>query len=214
MDPSSTDITNKISIKYSNLDKRIDYKKYKERLTVGKARNKAVSEYSNYDYICYHDVDDIMVNKRLEYSVNNIGNNDIIYGNMKCFGEDNEVRRSLPYINYEILLMGNHIQAGTTMFTYEIWEKLGGFDETMFGSSDYDFWLRAAEKKSKFKYLNKILIKYRVHYNSISEKYKNRQLEDSRYAKEKHNIKNISIKSKLFFNLARFQRYIYKIFNL
>lgn len=211
-DPNSKDDTEDIALNYVEIDDRIEYIKDSEYSTVGFARNKTIKENPNYDLICYHDVDDIMVEKRLELSVDNILNNDVIYGNMRYFEFENEVRRSLPSVNYEILLNGNHILAGTTCFKYHVWRKVGGFDEKMLTSSDYDFWMRVAANGFKFKYINKILSLHRIHSNNITVKQRKKQKQDAEYARKKHLLKKMSLKSKIIFYNARLKRYANKLY--
>lgn len=52
----------------------------------------------------------------------------------------------------------------------QVWEKIGGFDESLYGEEDYDFWIRAAREFKIYRLTNKIppLYAYRVHASSIS----------------------------------------------
>ena len=56
-------------------------------------------------------------------------------------------------------------------------ESLGGYDETLFGAEDYDFWLRAARAGFRFHALEQELYDYRRHDHSLTDRrwYENRR---------------------------------------
>lgn len=62
----------------------------------------------------------------------------------------------------------NHIPAGS-MFRRKMWEKLGGFDESLLGTyEDWDFWVRARLSGHRFKLFKGIGYRYRVRPDSVS----------------------------------------------
>jgi glycosyltransferase involved in cell wall biosynthesis len=55
-----------------------------------------------------------------------------------------------------------------SLFKKEMWQKLGGYDESMReGYEDWDFWLRASKAGYKFKTIPEILFYYRKHGKSM-----------------------------------------------
>ncbi|HMO73719.1 MAG TPA: glycosyltransferase family A protein [Sphingopyxis sp.] len=64
------------------------------------------------------------------------------------------------------LLHGNNVGA-CFLYRREVTEALGGYDTTLFGVEDYDFWLRAAQR-FRFVALHEDLYLYRKHDGSLS----------------------------------------------
>lgn len=70
------------------------------------------------------------------------------------------------------LLDRNPIVHSAVMFRRSIWEKVGGYDETLVRMQDYDLWLRIAREGSLVK-VPGVVVKYRVHGRQTSNKPKN-----------------------------------------
>lgn len=66
------------------------------------------------------------------------------------------------------LLLGNRIGAAF-LYRKEVTHTLAGYDETLFGVEDYDFWLRAA-RAFRFVTLNEDLYLYRRHEASLTDR--------------------------------------------
>jgi glycosyltransferase involved in cell wall biosynthesis len=200
-DPRSTDNTEEIMSQYKRKDSRITYVKEDQRLSPAEARNRTISENKDFDIIAYHDVDDIMLPERLELSLNSIRTSDLVYGSMIKFGAVNAFWNSSPYVNFELLMAENRISASTVCFRHQVWREINGFDESenLFGSDDYDFWLRAAKAGFKFKYIFQPLTKYRVHPGSITERFTQKQAQSGTYAINKHPKTPISSKTHLLY---------------
>lgn len=187
-DPQSFDNTEKVMLSYVKLDSRISYIKEDNPLSPAEARNKTISENPDFEIIAYHDVDDIMMPRRLELSVKNLRFSDIVYGNAKNFGLKNSINKSWSYVNFELLMQGNKIVAPTACFRKNVWKIINGFDESTaaFGADDYDFWLRAAKAKFKFKFIHQLISMYRVHRSSISLRFEPEQGLSAIYSRKKH----------------------------
>ena len=187
-DPQSSDNTEKIMRNYVKIDSRINYVKDKYPLSLAEARNKTISENRDYNIIAYQDVDDIMMPRRLELSVENLRHSDIVYGNAKNFGANNSFSKSWPYVNFELLMQGNKIVASTVCFQDRVWKTLNGFDENknLFGDDEYDFWLRAAKAGFKFKHIHRPIQMYRLHSGSITSRFTQKEELSGIYARHKH----------------------------
>lgn len=70
---------------------------------------------------------------------------------------------------------GNPVGAAF-LYRREVTEALGGYDESLFGAEDYDFWLRAARQFS-FQPVDKDLYLYRRHDASLTSQ-KSKQIKD------------------------------------
>lgn len=66
------------------------------------------------------------------------------------------------------ILLGNNVGAAF-LYRAEVTHALGGYDETLFGVEDYDFWLRAA-RRFRFVTLDEDLYLYRRHEGSLTDR--------------------------------------------
>lgn len=74
------------------------------------------------------------------------------------------------------LLQHNFIHSATTMYRKEIFEKLGGFDESLPDSEEYEFNLRCLNAGFKLKYCDSVLAVYRRHPEQQTVKLGGKQL--------------------------------------
>jgi len=146
-------------------------------------RNKGIKN-SNGNYIICLDADDLIPDNYIQENIKIIDNGvDISYSDSQCFGTINK-RFNWPNFNIEILRQNNFIHCAA-MYRREVWEKVGGYDESfIYGSEDYDFWLRAAKLGFNFKKCEKTHLLYRrtnetmidsvshLHVNEIKEQLK------------------------------------------
>jgi GT2 family glycosyltransferase len=196
--------------RYVKKDSRITYIKEADPLSVGAARNRTIKENPDFPIVAYHDVDDIMIPDRLEQSIRSIRNSDLIYGNMRAFEVHHNMITSFPYVNFKLLLNYNLINAPTACFRYKVWKVVSGFDEGMRSASDYDFWLRVAKAGFKFKYLNQVLTRYRIHLDSITNLesrkmniFQKKEIPAIKYARSKHTSKHMGIKTVILWLLTQ-----------
>jgi len=188
VDDASTDNSYEIGLKLKDTYKQIVLIiKNKENKKAAYSRNLGIRN-SLGEYIICLDADDMLPNNYIEANFKNIINNnvDVSYNNMNCFGLSNKVW-DWPEFNTEALIHFNYIHV-TSMFKQEVWETVGGFDESfIYGLSDYDFWLRAVKAKFKFKKCNETFLWYRNHGKSNTDLCTNVYRENIRLKlKEKH----------------------------
>ena len=179
IDDGSTDETPKIIKSFS--DKRIKLFRI-PHLGQTKARNKAISKSSS-PYIAIIDADDIWKKNKLEEQIEFIKNNPeidvlgtkakIIDANGNEIGfidtplTDSEIKKTLSerncFVHPSVLVKRKSIiQAGL-------------YRPQFISSQDYDLWLRIMDKGGKFSVINKYLVYYRIHPNSISISNKRKQ---------------------------------------
>ena len=84
---------------------------------------------------------------------------------LTAFGRASYRWKPPPYTIAEALGRGacGHI---STVFRREVWELLGGFDETLPAYEDVDFWLRALAAEMRGAILDEALLRYRVRRGS------------------------------------------------
>jgi len=131
--------------------------------------NKAL-EKAEGDYIKYLHDDDMLTPNCIEDSVRAIEEQgvDFIHGNSINIhiDEGNKEHLYIPSVKnvtLATLLHKNVIHSGTTMYRREIFEKLGGFDESLQNSEEYEFNLRCLANGFKCGYCNSNLVYYRRH---------------------------------------------------
>ena len=176
-DDGSTDDTKKVVLDFK--DKRIHYFQNKHSGFHSVPRNIGLKNAKG-KYIAYIDSDDLMEPNRLFESLKFLRKNksvDILCTNAwminehgKSLGKYEQVCDE-GIINLRKLLLENYIICSTVVMKSSAAKDIGFHyeKETKF-YTDYEYWLRAVCKNKKIYYMNKALVKYRYHNNSISRK--------------------------------------------
>jgi len=171
----SSDKTEEIIQLYSKKDTRIIYI-YQNNKGVSAARNRGIKEAKG-EYICFFDSDDIMLPSKIEKQYQFLENNiefDIIYSNLYHFIDNTKkvfilsILKSSDYLYKNLLQYGNFINPNTVFFRKKIYEKYGGFDESIRSSEDWEYWLRLSYNKVLFVLMPDFLTLYRIRKNSLS----------------------------------------------
>lgn len=133
-----------------------------------RARNIGISE-ANGIYILPHDSDDTFHPSYLKLAVQTGNSNDKlspIYCDTKHTGDRTGIENR-PEWSQERLKQGPFIVC-CSLFRRSAWESVGGFDETMDGWEDYDFWWRISQVGFEGKRLPLPLFNYRHIRESVS----------------------------------------------
>jgi glycosyltransferase involved in cell wall biosynthesis len=135
-----------------------------ENKLVGNSRNKGIAE-SKGKYILTLDADDRILPDYIGKSVTALEKGfDVVYCNVKRFGNDDSVRVA-PEYSLPRLLAGNFISS-CSAFTRNMWESVGGYDTSLKNYEDWEFWVHIAVKGGKFFHINEVLFEYRARENS------------------------------------------------
>lgn len=199
----STDHTVQIVDKIAEKDDRIKlFHLPKDKTGEGAGRNFG-TRHSIGEIILPTDADDPNYPKRAEVSKQELITNqaDIFYGNLERFFPEidkKEIRHFQPY-DAKLLRYINYIaSAGASAYYRYVFDKIGGYDESLKTGTDYDFWLKAQEIGFKFCCKNIPLSQYTMHTGQVTgnrndpEKIKKRQ-EWNRLIKKKHKIYDIDL---------------------
>ncbi len=89
----------------------------------------------------------------------------VVYGDWWEFGMRNGLRMA-PEYDPERILWSNFIDACAVM-RWEVWEWLGGYDESMVTWEDWDLWIRASVAGWRFHKLPGVTFDYRVRPGSL-----------------------------------------------
>lgn len=142
--------------------------------------NRAISEFASGEYIAVIASDDMWHPEKLKRQLEHIlrhPSSSLCYSNARTFGRDrSESRASRFLFGGDVknrLTLYNFIPAGTILFTRELYDSIGGFDETGLRLEDWDFLLRASAVTS-FCYLDEELLLYRLHDESSIAKMRER----------------------------------------
>jgi len=175
VDDGSTDATAEVLAPYL-ADPRVHYMTVPHR-GQSVARNVGLHA-SKGEFVCFLDSDDLWEPDKLERELDTFCDHpeaDIVYGEVRFIdsqGRDLH-QRNLPWMQRrsgyitEYLLDENFIPFVGSMIRRRCFEKLGGLDETLSQSDDYELWLRFS---TRFRFLPHpgVVSSYRVMHDQIS----------------------------------------------
>lgn len=176
----STDKSQSIIERYAQLDKRIKVIKNKTNMRLVYCLNKAV-EVSRGKYIARMDSDDIALPTRLKEEVNFIEKHDdcdVLTTQIQLVDQNNlslplvwpeDMRTNTPEEIRDQMPKNNCISHPTVIARSSIL-KLNPYRAEQLHGEDYDLWLRLLSKGKKFYKLNKPLLRYRFHDNSVTQR--------------------------------------------
>ncbi len=177
VDDCSTDDTYEILSNFSREYPIIKLFKNEQNLGFIKNFEKAIKNCFG-DYICLCDQDDSWDLLKVEQLVANIGENILIYHDSNFIDQHgeliNEETMSSRYNMYEgssplPFLLSNCISGHAAMFSKKLIDSLLPFDKNFY----HDWWIAyvAFNTNKPVKYLDKILVSYRQHLNSITDNF-------------------------------------------
>lgn len=198
IDDGSTDETCRIVTAYVDADERFRYVSHHSNQGLSSARNTGLKE-SRGKYIQILDADDVLEKRKIEIHVTYLENHsevDIVYGNVRYFRTENPKEKlfgrwgdggQAPWMpqtsgkGYSVLktLVKRNIMVVNAPLTRKsVFDDVGTFDEELYSRSDWDYWIRCAEKGKYFQYLEMVetLALVRWHASSMSNE-KNGQRE-------------------------------------
>ena len=161
---------------------RVEYIRHETNQGVSAARNTAMTAAQG-AFFAFLDADDIWYPRYLEATTAALtANSSAAAANarMVLFGElaNRAFVKDEPFViqDWQIerfplsLAMGNFINPSATLVRREAMEKVGSFDTDpcLQHTEDYDLWLRMAEAKMEFVFLDEILVRYRRHPTAAS----------------------------------------------
>jgi glycosyltransferase involved in cell wall biosynthesis len=161
VDDGSTDASLQIMRNYGDRIHLI----HQDRAGPAAARNRGIRAAQG-DYLAFHDADDVWMPGKLEAQIRFMLERpefQIVFGQFAFWNPDEykrypdptlfldrpetwEVKEPLSGSIYVDELMDSCIAMITPVVRREVFETIGGFDETLLGGSDYDFWLRATHR--------------------------------------------------------------------
>jgi len=173
VDDGSTDDTAMIAEQYSVTVIR------QQNQGVALARNTGIAHATG-DYFQFLDADDWLLPEKIAASLRYFQQHptaDIIYTDYEVRDGDMQTRLPNPEIDYrEGQLFEYFLNLTSTMFKLpcplvkrSIVESVNGFRDGMQGVEDWNFWVRVAHHGAEFRYLDQVLVVYRLTPNSLSK---------------------------------------------
>tara|TARA_R110000868_G_C10933446_1_gene766535 strand:+ start:1504 stop:2142 length:639 start_codon:yes stop_codon:yes gene_type:complete len=158
IDDGSTDGSQELLLRdYNHFGQRRINLKLIANNGVAHARNLGI-KLAKYDYVICLDADDT-----LNPEIKNISlNADIIAIGMQHFGDKNHEYLPPENLNLDSFKEFNQIPVSCP-FSKRIWEKVGGFDQSLSGLEDYDFWVKCLKAGASICTTRKPLLNYRIH---------------------------------------------------
>jgi hypothetical protein len=93
---------------------------------------------------------------------------DVAHAGFSIIDSDGVVVRTMPPGDIDERFFGNPVGCAF-LYRRALTDTLGGYDESLFGAEDYDYWLRAA-RRFRFRAVDRDLYLYRRHGNSLTDK--------------------------------------------
>ncbi len=177
LNDGSRDVTPDILAEYAARDARIVYRDNPRNIGLPASLNAgfamARGEYhswTSHDNLLRHDMLSMLV-ALLDADIA-LG---VVYAGYSVIDSDGAILRYQPPRPAEDRWFGNPVGAAF-LYRREVTEALGGYDESLFGAEDYDFWLRAA-RQFKLQPVDRDLYLYRRHDASLTNQ-KSMQIKD------------------------------------
>ncbi|MCA1031376.1 glycosyltransferase [Bacillus timonensis] len=193
VDDCSTDTTPDIIKRLSLLDDRIHSVRNETNMKLPASLNRGFS-LAKGDYYTWTSDDNLYHECALEKMSHFLDHNqhvDLVYCNEILINNEGTITGTSSLLPPSHIVRHNCV-GSCFMFTREVFQKLGGYDTSLFLVEDYDFWLRAAAE-FQLAHLNEGLYYYRIHDDSLTgkKKYKILWLTNALLLKRIPALKNI-----------------------
>lgn len=155
-------------------DPRLRYILNGERTSLPRQHNRGLAE-ARGRFICRFDADDICEPNRIESQIAYLETHpdvDVVGSSLTVIDEDARVigSRKYPTRHQDIvsaMRRFNPIANSTVMFRREVYERFGGWRDSVLPAQDYEWYSRLGAGGARFANLDAPLVRYRLHGGSI-----------------------------------------------
>ncbi len=219
VDDGSTDNTLAVINQFAAKDSRITLYRNEQNLGVVRNFEKAIYRCAG-EYIALCDQDDSWMPDKISLLVENIGDNLLIYHNSQLINEQGKLLLKISdmFNMYEgdnplAFIFYNSIPGHSCMFNRELLNYLklyGTFDNNFY----HDWWIAfIAASYGKIKYLDRVLVNYRQHANSLTD-LSNVKEDSAKQHKPKYREVNLAWLKKCYTVDDLHRAYIKKLINV
>jgi glycosyltransferase involved in cell wall biosynthesis len=172
---------------YSDYHDSVSTLQLKENRRAAGARMEAIARGQG-DVIAFIDQDDRWHPRKLEYQVGRLLQEPVVeavHTDVRHIDEhgatirggaarENALRASIPYDLLprdrlmEALFLKNSIRLVSAVVLRQAFEQVGGFDGSLFGGEDWDFWLRLVASGYRIAHVPQLLVERRIHSGNVS----------------------------------------------
>lgn len=172
IDDCSTDSTPDIAKEYAAKDERIQYYRNEVNLKLPKGLNRGFS-LAKGDYLTWTSDDNLYLSDALQVMLETIIKHKVglVFAESELIDEEGKVtgKYEVPadsFVQRSAIFRYNCVGA-CFMYTREVYEEIGDYDDTKFYSEDYDYWFRVFAKFPVYQ-VKRVLYQYRNHSQSLS----------------------------------------------
>lgn len=162
----------KLCKEYAEADKRIKYRKLDNNLGISENTNECANMTES-EYLGLLDHDDVLHPSALFEAVKALNENpaDFIYTDEVTFSGEitNIISTNFKPDYAKDTLRANNYICHFTVFSHELFNRVGGFRKEYDGSQDHDLFLRMTAQASSIKHIARILYFWRAHEGSVVE---------------------------------------------
>jgi GT2 family glycosyltransferase len=119
-------------------------------------------------YVCCISADDTLEPTYFEKCLCLMESNPAIafaYPLMRTFGNESRIGLTEPF-NLRKLLEYDHV-CGSAVFRRDAWQAVDGFDPSMRGYEDWEFWIRLGKSGFRGRQIPEVLLNYRRHEGAL-----------------------------------------------
>lgn len=131
----------------------------------------------------------VLKHSEISFLFSNVAHIDQFGNNISRLDQKKSFWEGTSQVQYRSLILQKYIPSAPTSFCLkEALYSLELFDESICMCEDYPMWLKATKSGYKLFYMDNITVKYRIHTNSITQKKRNRKLDQSLWCNFKKNV--------------------------
>ncbi len=166
----SPDYTEDVAREYCKKDSRFHYLSQSNK-GVSAARNNGIRQMDG-KYILALDADDWISDSYLEKAVNYLEAHPdvrLVYSKYECFDASQRMVWNQKEYTYDDFVMGDVVIVCSAVYRRDDFNKVGGYDESMQGFEDWDFWLSLIAPNDVVYRIEELLFHYRKDSSIVGE---------------------------------------------
>jgi glycosyltransferase involved in cell wall biosynthesis len=163
IDDGSTDATVQVAKQFSS---SIRYY-YQSNSGAAAARNQGI-RIAKGDYFAFLDADDLWPEDKLQVQISRFVKNpelEVVLGRIQYVRLPGAGEIRIQLEQDDTLA---YVHLGSGLYKKTVFDRIGGFDETLHFSEDHDWFLRAREQRVKMTILDQVTLYYRLHQNNMT----------------------------------------------